>query len=84
MSACLWNARRQPLINRLLNDCLLDVRAEYLTNYRWDVASTHRHLAQAVDRAALVALINCLAEYSLQMYKFLIKILSSSLKMIIN
>ena len=35
MSASLWNASPQPnspLINRLINDRLLDVRAGYLTN----------------------------------------------------
>jgi len=46
-------------------------------------ASTHRHLVQTADRPALGALINCPAEYPLQMYKFLITILSSSFKTII-
>jgi len=44
------------------------------------LASTHRHLVQAVYRLALVALLNCLAEYLLQIYKFLIKILFSYFK----
>ena len=73
MSASLWNAWSQPnspMINRLINDRLQDVRAGYMTNCLRNVASTHRHLAEAVDRPALVALINCLAEYRLQMYKF--------------
>jgi len=73
MSASLWNACRQPnspLTNCLINDRLLDVRAGYMTNCLRDVTSTHRHLAEAVDRTALEALINCLAEYPLQMYKF--------------
>jgi len=73
LSASLWNACPQPnspLISRLINHRLLDARAGYMTNCLRDVASTHRLLAEAVDRPALVALINCLAEYPLQMYKF--------------
>ena len=37
MSTSLWNACSQPnwsLISRLINDRLLDVRAEYLSNCR--------------------------------------------------
>jgi len=48
-----------------------------------DVTSTYRYLAQAVDRPELAAIINSLAEHLLQMYKFLIKILSP-LKTIMN
>ena len=68
------------MINLLINDRMLDVGSGYLTNSGWDVASIHRHHTQVVDRPTLVALVNCLAEYPLQMYKFLIKILSSSLR----
>jgi len=51
-----------------------------MMNCRLDVASTHRQLAQAIDRPALVALINC----PLHMNQFVIKILSSSLKTVIR
>jgi len=73
MFASFWNACPQPnssLINRLINNRLLDVRAGYLTNCRRGVASTHRYVAQAVDIPALIALINYLAEHPLEMYNF--------------
>jgi len=73
MFASFWNACPQPnslLINRLINDRLLDVYAGQLIDCRRDVASTHRYVAQAVDRPAFIALINCLAEYPLQIYNF--------------